>query len=171
MKIFNIGDKVWYAKLKSKQETLTCPECFGKKCLTVILGDDSKVTIDCAGCSSGYNPPKGYVTYWKQDVDVPLVIIEKVNISKKEVEYYFNDCYYAKDTDVFSTKEEAEIRAKELAEEHNKQELNKIYQKEKNNRNWSWHVYYYRNMIRNAEKDIERAKAKLDVAKEKAKLK
>ena len=169
MKIYNIGDKVWYAQRKTEEKTVKCPECFGKKYLTVILGDDSKVTIDCAGCASGYNPPLGYIFYWEQYSDVSLVTINRVEINTDYVEYKFCGNYIAKDTDIFPTKELAEIRAKELAEEHNREELEKIYRKEKHNHSWAWHVHYYRDMIRRAERDIERAREKLDFAKTKVK--
>jgi len=168
--IYNIGDRVWYAGRESIQERVMCPECFGKKYLTVILGDDSQVTIDCAGCGSGYEPPKGYVTYWKQNVEVKLVTIDRVEINPTYVEYVFDrvGCsgHIAKDTDIFSTKEEAEVRAKELAEEWNKERLAKIHRKEKNNKTWSWHVHYYRRQIRDAKETIDYATQQLDAAKQ-----
>lgn len=167
MKIYNIGAKVWYAKREAITEREPCPECFGKRYLTVILGDESEVTIDCVGCASGFEAPKGYILYYKQTADVARITIDRVEINRDYVEYLFNECRIARDTEVFITKEEAEIRAKELAEEHNRQEYKRIHRKEKNNRTWSWHVHYYRKMIRNAERDIERAKERLDVAKEK----
>jgi len=172
---YNIGDKVWHASRKTTEKKVTCPECFGEKYLTVILGDRSLVTIDCAGCASGYDPPKGYVTYHKQDVEVKLVTICKVEIYSDRTEYGFDGSehahHVAKDSDFFSTKPEAEVRAKELAEEYNKEQLAKIHRKEKSHRDWSWHVHYYRKMIRDAEKTIEMAKAKLDVARMKEKEK
>jgi len=171
MRTYNIGDKVWYAGRKSIQERITCPECFGKRYLTVILGDDSKVTIDCAGCASGYDPPKGYILYHKQIINVSQITIDGMEISPKEIKYKYNygGCSWnvAYHEDVFSSQEAAEIRAKELAEEHNKQEHERIHRKEKNNRTWSWHVHYYRKMIRDAKKTIERAEEKLGIAKTK----
>jgi hypothetical protein len=162
-----MGDRVWYAGRKGIQERVTCPECFGKRCLTVILGDDSKVTIDCAGCAAGYKPPKGYVLHYKQIVDVSQITIDGVEINPKEVRYKFDNYRMADGTDVFSSKEAAEIRAKELAEEYNKQEHERIHRKEKNNRTWSWHVHYYRKMIRDAKKTIERAEERLGIARTK----
>lgn len=169
MKTYNIEDKAWHASRKGTEEVVTCPECFGEKYLTVILGDGSQVTIDCAGCASGYDPPKGYVSYYKSSVEVELVTICKVEIYQDHAEYGFNgtDSFHhiAKDTDLFATKEEATIRAKELAEEWNKEQLAKIHRKEKNHRDWSWHVHYYRRQIRDAEQKIEYATKQLDAAK------
>ena len=169
MQTYNINDKVWHASRKSTQEQVVCPECFGKKYLTVILGDGSQVTIDCAGCSLGFDPPKGYVIYYKQDIDVKQVIIDGMRIERDYVEYEINktscSCNIVKSSHLFATKEEAEVRAKELAEEWNKEQLAKIHRKEKNNRTWSWHVHYHRRQIRDAEKTIEYATKQLDAAK------
>ena len=167
MNKFNIGDTVWFAQRKAVKKKTTCPDCFGKKYLTVILGDDSKVTIDCAGCTSGFAPPRGDIDYSQQEVDVKQVKITRMDISAEKIKYYFDDGFYSKD--VFATREEAEIRAKELAEEYNKQELERIHCKKKNYRTWAWHVHYYRDIISRAKKEIERTEAKLDVAKVKAK--
>lgn len=169
MEIYNIGDNVWHASRKSTEERITCPECFGKRYLTVILGDDSQVTIDCAGCASGYDPPKGYVTYYKQDIDVKQVIIDGLRVTRDYVEYEINktncSCNILKNVDIFITKEEAEVRAKELAEQWNEEQLAKIHRKEKNHRDWSWHVHYYRRQIRDAKEKIEYATKQLDAAK------
>lgn len=169
MNPYNIGDKVWHVSRKSTLEKVTCPECFGKKYLTVILGDDSQVTIDCAGCAAGYDPPRGYVTYYKQDVDVKQVVIDGMRITRDYVEYEINktscSCNIIKGSDVFWGRIEAEVRAKELAERWNKEQLAKIHRKEKNNHTWSWHVHYYRKQIRDAEKKIEYAEKQLDAAK------
>jgi len=175
MKIYNIGDKVWYAGRKSTTESVVCPECFGKKYLTVILGDDSQVTIDCAGCEpGGCQPPRGYMTYYKQDIKVSQVTICKIEIDPTGVEYGYGEyncgCHITKDTDIFDTEEEAEVRAKELAEQWNQEQLARIHQKEKNNRTWSWHVHYHRRQIRDAEETIERSKKKLDAATQHAKV-
>jgi hypothetical protein len=172
-KIYSLGDTVWHAHHIRAQRTITCPECFGKKYLTVILGDDSKVTIDCAGCASGYDPPKGYVNYYEYSPEVRQVIISKVEITKDHVEYGYDGTngshWIAKDTELFSTKEEAEIKAKELAEEWNKEQLARIHRKEKKDHTWAWHVHYYRKQIRDAKKTIEHAQKKLDAAREHSK--
>jgi len=169
MKIYKIGDKVWYASRQTTRKSVICPECFGKKYLTVILGDDSQITIDCVGCASGYDPPTGSCSYYEHGANVSLVVIGRVEINSDYIEYGFNrvgGCMsIAKDTEVFPTKKEAEIRAEELAEESNKEQLAKIHRKEKNNRTWAWHVHYHRRQIRDAEKTIEYAKQKLDAAK------
>ena len=168
---YDIGDKVWWASRISTEERVVCPECFGKLFLTVILGDNSQVTIECAGCASGYNPPRGYITYWKQTVGVKQSTVGGIeNYIDKPIGYKVNytGCSYncVKEDEVFDTREEAEKRALELAEQHNKEELVRIHRKEKNNRSWSWNAHYHRDCIRRAKKDIEYHSAKLEVAKQ-----
>ena len=167
---YKIGDKVWFAQRKSVTKTENCPDCFGKRYLTVIKGDDSQVTIECAGCQSGYEPPKGYISYYSQDIDVNEVVIEGLDVRPlSEPEYRFNctECSWrsAKEDELFTTKEEAEIKAKELSDEWNKEQLGRIHQKEKHNRTWSWNAHYHRDCIKRAERDLEYHRNKLDYAK------
>ena len=42
----NLGDTVWRATVKRSQVHVACPDCFGRRALRVILGDDSEVVID-----------------------------------------------------------------------------------------------------------------------------
>lgn len=166
---YKIGDRVWYASRKTIVETVTCPDCFGQRALTVIKGDGEKVSIECAGCQSGYEPSKGYVTYYKQGIDVSQVSIQKVEETLTKTQYGFNGCYLSDENKLFVKKEDAEIRAAELAKEHNQDELKKINRKEQHNRTWSWNAHYHRRAIKSAEGEIIYHTSKLNVAKVKAK--
>lgn len=167
--MFKIGDEVWYAQLKWVEKFVKCPECFGLKYLTVILGDQSEMTIDCAGCAKGYDPPMGYVTYWERVPNVCLIRINRVEIQADKTEYGHSQNYRVEESELFLNREAAEIRAIELAKKENEEEVARIHRKDKNNRTWAWHVYYHRSCIRRAEKDLIYHTAKLAVAKQKAK--
>ena len=162
---FNIDDKVWFAATYPIEKREVCPDCFGKKVLTVILGDDSRVSIDCSGCSAGYEPPRGYIIYWEKSTKVRQVIINRVEIQVDKIEYGFSSSCYTNEENLFFDKEDAEKRAKELAEIYNKEELDRISSKEKSNRTWAWNVHYYRKQIRDAENTIACYKAKLEASK------
>lgn len=164
---YKIGDKVWYAKREVTQKTVECPDCFGNRYLTVIKGDGSQVTIDCAGCASGYDPPLGCVTYWEQATDVIEIVIDRVEETATKVEYGFSGVYSVKETDLFCNKESAEARALDLADKHNQEELDKINRKEKHNRTWAWHVTYHAREIKRLREQLVYHTAKLDVAKAK----
>lgn len=172
---YNIGDEAWVATHESVEKRAECPECCGKKYITVIMGDGTEHTIQCAGCSAGFNPATGFITYREF---VPLakpITISGVELSKDGVEYKYDElgcmCRISDGKNVFGTKEEAEIRANEMADEHNKKATESIKSKDfrHQNRTWSWHVHYYRKMIRDAKKNIEFAESRLDYAKVKAK--
>ena len=170
MNKFNIGDWVWIAESGSTQKYKICPDCMGKLYLTVILGDNSQVTIPCATCAPGIEPPTGKVSYYEWDASVRTAIVRKIEIEAgKPVEYYLDQCGYAKEYNVFATKEDAEIRAKELQKQHNEEEAKKVYQKDKNNHTWAWHVRYHREQIKRAQYELEYHTAKLQAAKTKTK--
>lgn len=169
MEKYKIGDVVWYAKMKSVEGIEPCPDCFGQRALTVIKGDGSQVSIECAGCSAGYEPPKGYVRYNKWIADVCQVTIQRIEITPQGVEYWHSESYRVREEDIFDSKEEAEKRAIVIFEEHDAQEIARIHQKEKHNRTWSWNAHYHRDCIKRAEKDLAYHTAKLNVAKIKAK--
>ena len=165
---YNLGDKVWWAWGTRKEEWVQCPECFGLKYLTVILGNQSEVTIECEGCKRGYLGSLGNVSYWKQTAEAKLVTINRIEINRDgETEYGTTESYCVKENDLFSVgeRELAEIRALELTNQHNIEEENKIKNKVKQSRSWSWHVHYHRERIRTAEKDIEYHKKCLAYAK------
>jgi hypothetical protein len=170
---YKIGDIVWCASRERVREEIVCPECLGKKYLTVIMGDGSQVTIACVGCSRGYEQPLGYVTYWKEVVSVRQKRIDGVEATEDKVEYKINlsgcCCNIIRENEVFDTEEEAKEQALKLMEEHNQKELARVNEKHKHNRTWSWNAHYHRDCIRRAERDLIYHKAKLDVAKIKAK--
>lgn len=171
MEIYDIGEKVWYASVGSKKEYILCPDCFGKKYVTIIFGDDSKAELECAGCAHGFDIPSGEVFYYKWRVNVKQIIVEGVEINKnknkEEVKYKFDGCYIAYSNRIFSNKKEAEKKATELMDEHNKEELKKLNSKEKSHKSWAWNVHYYRKCIKENEKQIIYYKKKLNFGESK----
>ena len=165
---YQMGDKVWYAKRRYVERTKTCPDCDGTRALTVIMGDESRVSIECVGCKSGYEPPKGYIKYGEYVIDVCQVIIEGIEIKKDGVEYRHSERYSCPEDDLFVTKVLAEKRASDLAKQHNAEELEKVNKKEKPTHTWAWNATYHRREIKRAEKDLAYHTAKLTVAKVKA---
>ena len=59
--MYKLNDKVWVAFLEHRENWVICPHCYGKRAITVILGDDSKVSIDCDCCRYGFEGSKGYI--------------------------------------------------------------------------------------------------------------
>ena len=163
--MYKLGDKVFVAFLKSHEKWVTCPHCFGKRALTVILGDDSQVSIDCDCCRYGFEGSKGYLKSWGWVSGVKESTITKVEQEWPEkIEYGVDGGYRVDQDKVFDTQVAAEIRAQELIIEQDKKELHCIQVKERVDRNWAWNVRYHRERIKQSEKDLEYHRAKLAVA-------
>lgn len=165
---YKIGDVAWYANRERKIKWLECPHCFGQKALTVILGDGSQVSIDCECCRRGLEA-WGRIESWEEVVAVKQITINRVEVFPDKVEYGFYESYRTEEINLFDTKEDAEVRAEELAEEYRQEEFRRLEAKDKYSRKWSWHVYYHRNAIKEAQRQIAYHTAKLNVAKTKSK--
>jgi hypothetical protein len=166
--MFSLGDLVWVASVRWAQKQIRCPDCFGKRFLRVILGDDSQVTVECPECCRGYEGPQGVVGTYDYIASVEPEIVsglEKDWRDEREVIVYrFNHHSGVVETDCFATKEEAEQRASVLAKEQAEQEAKRLASKEKPNKSWAWNATYHRGEIRRAERDLIYHRSKLEVA-------
>lgn len=165
---YNIGDKVWIASLLYKKQQTICPHCLGKKYLTVIMGDESRVTIECAGCQSGFDPPRGFVNYYGFEPEVKQITIEGMDTTPYQTEYKYNCSKFSYNTvqekDLFPNKELADQKVNQLIEEKNKEEMDKLHSKEQKHHTWSWNATYHRNQIKTLERDLEYHRTKLNYA-------
>jgi len=161
---FNIGDKVWYARNENVAERIICDCCQGKRYLMVIMGDESRVTIECTGCQSGYDPPKGYNIVYNQIQRSVETTIYRIEINENEIEYYTRaGCGVGR---VFSTKREADKKAKELGEKYYKEQIDRLEKRKENEkRSWAWNATYHKQQIKKAQKDLEYHTKKLHFAK------
>ncbi len=168
--MYSIGDKVWYAARRGREATMTCPDCFGKKYLTVILGDDSKVTIDCTACARGYEPSRGYITYTTYDAIPELVEIGRIETNGIKTEYGFSQCRIADSSCFFATEEEAKEKAEQLCAEHEKEEIDKINSKQYRTRTWAWNATYHRKELKRTRELALYHEYKLNVAMSRVKV-
>ncbi len=166
---FNIGDTVWFAENIYQEHRVTCTDCFGDLCLTVVMGDGSKVSIPCAGCGShtygqysrGYNIVHQYA---------PKAIsgkITAIELKEDSVEYQIGmgGGSYRAPKAVFASEQEALIAAAEMAREQTEKAHADFLAKEKPTRTWSWDATYHRGRVRDAERELAYHKAKLSVSK------
>lgn len=166
---YNIGDEVWWASFESEPGYVTCPECGGTGQITCLLFDDTRVSVDCAGCTRGYLGPQGRLQVYARKPRAKLCTINRMEIDAGKIEYGITDSYCVDETDLFPSEAEALVRAEEKAANAEAEELARIARKEKDTRSWSWHVHYHRRSIREAERQIAYHTSKLNVAKLKAK--
>jgi hypothetical protein len=135
---YSIGEKVWLATTKMTRKFLPCPDCFGKLCLRVILGDDSEVTIPCCTCAEGYYPPTGTTKAYEFEPEVLLDTVRGIEVQHdNKVEYSFANSCRVGEEGLFSLREEAEVRAIELTRQRKTQEEVQINRKCKPNRSWA----------------------------------
>ncbi len=180
MKQYNVGEKVWYTDFKIEQVEITCPACYGKLQIKVILGNDEEVIVPCNGCERGYYGSLGYIEEYDWVRTVKQVTISQVEgketLEGKVIESYRFDSDTGYTTPeynrLFDTQEEAEKRADELFEQHELEKINSIKRKKENPiKTYGWHIRYHASNIRELEKKLEYHKTKLIIAKDNNKKK
>lgn len=166
---FQIGQQVWLATWESTTNHITCPDCGGTGRIRVLHHDDTMMSIECAACSRGYEPPKGYIEVYDRHARAELVTITGVEIRSGKTEWRSARSSMMDEADLFETEEAALARAAEKAAKADQEERDKIASKEKPTRTWSWNAHYHRKEIKRAQQQIEHHTKKLAVANLKTK--
>lgn len=161
---FNIGDTVYSASCRWGVTYITCPDCGGEGRLRVIFHDGEEVSIGCQNCARGYEPPTGRMQIYDYIPEAIERIITGMEISDSKSTSYKAENYILEEENLFQTQADAMGKAKELQAELEKQQQEKINNKEKPTRTWAWNASYHRREIKRQEKSIEYHKASLAVA-------
>lgn len=168
---FQIGDEVWRAGTKTRPVHYKCLECMGKGFLTVILGQDSQVTIPCECCKRGYLGSNGYHDKYEHYEAAEVGVVGGVELTAEGFEYRVpcgpNSMWCVKETDLFADEDSAKARADELSTERTAREAELNCTKHNADRSWAWNVKYHRQAIRDAQKSLEYHASQLDYAKSK----
>jgi hypothetical protein len=171
--MFKIGDTVWFARAGQHETQITCPDCAGTRRIRLILANDEQVSIDCGGCSRGYEGPCGTITEYKFKAEVESFVVGGMEVKTEGVRYYTDTssgAYYVhEDKDCFVNKEDAVERCKQLIKEAVDRERDRLLKKERDTRSWAWNASYHRRCIKDAQKQLDYHTAKLNVAQAKAK--
>lgn len=156
---FNIGDTMFRACAGQRESRITCPDCYGKKYLTVILGNGENVTVDCECYRPGYGQYAGTVSSCDFATEVFEETVNSISAAPAEYNHHpENEC--------FKTREEAEIKAAQLLKEYQEGEKNRLlFLKENASRSWAWNASYHRRELKRAQRQVEHHTTKLDVAK------
>lgn len=158
-KEFNVGDSVYWAKAETRLVHKPCPVCFGKRRVTVILGNDEQVSVECDYCGKGWENARGYVESYDwvpgvQQITLDKKTVEEVN-GERNVEYRYGG-YVLRDEDIFSTTTEANDRIKEKIIERDRAEAEKIERtKDDKTKSFGWLVGYHRREKKRAEQQVE----------------
>ena len=151
-KRFAVGDRVWYAYCQRESVEILCPTCFGKKKVTLILGNDDRVVLPCEACKKGYENPCGYI----EAVVITGVTLETDDKGEKATYHWGVHVNYSDDGNgFFATKAEAVARSKELKQEYEEEQRTSAnYIKENARESFAWNAQYH---MRHAKKCREEA--------------
>lgn len=172
---FQYGDCIYAAASEQTEKWIPCPLCEGKRFVNIVFNGVSH-DIECPECERGYLGSTGTKQTWEYAVAVregPVSKVEKGIWEPYEFEYGisagYGSSWVIKESNAFSTKEEALSRSSELAAEHEAEQLKNLGAKESPNKSWAWNINYYKDRIKQAHKDIEYYTLKLDAGKKYAK--
>ena len=172
MKKFKVGGVVYVTTCGQRFIKITCPVCFGKLEVTLILGDDSRVLLPCKYCAPGFEPPRGVVDEYVAGARVDTRIITSMDTTESDVETHRYNCsgYISDDTNTFATQEEADEHAAKLAKEEQKRLTTQAeYLKKENHKSYSWNAGYHRRTAKKHRKDAEYHDEMAVLCKERAK--
>lgn len=170
---FNFGDYVYQASVQSGTVLVPCPDCNGDRYVTITYRGET-YTIDCPGCERGYFGSTGLRERHSYDPIIREGVIAGLEHNGEEFEYRIStgrqgSFWILKESDTFSTKEEAEARAVVLKAEWDAKEAERVLEKHRPDRSWAWNIQYYKGNIERARKDLEYYTLKLNAAKKHAK--
>jgi len=167
---FQLGDTVYVVQgCRSMPVEKTCPVCFGKMRVTVILGNGKRENVLCEYCGKGYDGPRGYVVDYEPQSAVRQATITGVSFTNHKWEFALDyGRTGAGESELYRDAESAEAARAKLMEEIKKEEawasMNRLnYSK----RDLTWSVGYHRKCIRNLEREAEHHRKQLCVAVEK----
>jgi len=164
-----IGEVVWLASWEAQPAYVVCPDCGGTGRLRVTFHDETQVSIECRNCSAGFDPPTGRVKVYDR---VPRAVEAKITgaeIDGDKVEWRTDQSYRVPEAEIYSNKADALFAAREKARQADREERDRVNQKEKDTRTWAWNASYHRRCIKEAQRQLEYHTAKLAVAVLKAK--
>lgn len=166
----NIGDLVWIGYTKREEKRVSCPDCFGSGRLTVTLGDNSQVGIDCVACERGWRGSIGVLEGYEHVAACNQGSIMRVERnSDGEIEYAVGNSSSYHTGPIFETEEDAMKYAESLIAKRNAEEDRRMRSKERDAKSWAWNASYHRREIRECKKKIEYHERKLVKASVKAK--
>lgn len=170
------GDRVWCASFNHVEKRETCPICFGKKQVHIVLGDESWIACPCEFCKVGFDGPVGTIRTHEREARAEQHTIAEVsiraNLSGEDVEYTTISRRHFYPQDVFDNQDDALKRAEELAKEATEREFEALLRRKalgEKDRTYSWGVGYHKREAARHRKDAEYHERLCATCKERAK--
>lgn len=109
---FEFGQIVYVATVWAYKPTrVLCPVCFGKRFVTVILGDGEQQPVECEFCNVGYQGPSGTVTRHAPDSTIEERAVTGLVMDGDEwIVTLDGHAHRQSERCVFATREQAEER-------------------------------------------------------------
>ena len=174
---YTIGDSIIYIEHSYETAREVCDQCFGKKFLTVILGNDEQVTIECQNClenrgygdrvATGYTNLReglwvaresvvdGMEKNWGSAAD-DFPIRYEVHGHRPEKDAIFETLAEAKTEAILRNVKAEAFRDGTNESKNDRQNMNA--------HTWAFQASHYRRQIKNALHSIEYAKNRIEVA-------
>ena len=173
-RIYNVGDKAWWATCGTREVKYPCPVCFGKLEVELILGNGESVILPCDCCGHGINAPTGTVKEWEfiaepQEITITGVDIEQGCRGEKRRYRSGNTIPYPED--ICDTLAEAAERCAVKVAEKADENLKEKELKKKVSKTYTWNAGYHMRGIENAQRDLEYHERMARVCKERARPK
>ena len=165
-----LGTVVWIGRYSPYCEvTKTCPVCFGKLVVHVILGDGTDIETPCDYCGKGFNGPMGTVIENEPLAYADCGVITSVTVSNEGVVYSTGEHGHCAAHEVFLTRAEALAFAEKTgAEERKRWEATAEYLKDRNTKSYSWAVGYHLREAKRCRKEADRHEEKAKICKERS---
>jgi len=184
MKEWKVGDYCWVPFAEKRPIIKECDICFGKKVVTIILGNGDAYDVQCENCYTAgmYRTPSGTITVYQflHGAEHRLItdIKEETSLDGKTIEYHSRvqgsiGSYYRLEPDkMFETKEEALAKCNETAAQLKKEDDERIYnQKRASNQSYSSKAGYHTRAAKEAQKQVDYHTSQAIYCKSKSKAK
>ena len=166
---FKIGDTVYWVEASANYgKEIPCPMCFGKRFVTIILGDDSQQKIECGFCQHGCDRASGIAKTWEPHAYISSGKI--TGFSQKDGPRYEIDYKNKFEHELFDNEKDAEL-VRECKYQEVKEQAEKWFTENFHNcsKKQIWSAGYHKSCIEREERTIEWHKARLCMIADKKK--
>lgn len=161
-----IGDKVYWVESHTHYgKSIPCPMCFGKRFVTIILGDDSRTDSLCVMCSHGLECATGLAKTW--EAVAVICSGEITGISTRDELKYEVGYKTISAVEVFDS-EAAAIPVREEKQKETEERRDAWFKDSFVNckKSQLWSAGYHRDCIKSAERTIQWHETRLNIIKE-----
>jgi len=169
---FALDTEIWWTGYGYTETWVQCPECAGTKAITLIQGNGQSVSVDCAACSMGYEPPTGMIKQITYQHKPERYTPRRVRVDGDEIWYSesgaFENGYQSVEAKyLFASKEDCQTECDKLNHARNLvMKENAIHNLLDKRKKMAWSVHYWGRKLADTQKELETIRARLSVCQE-----